>query len=354
VIKSMRSLQYFVVGPGALTEIGEHVIQFGSRALVMGGTHAIEAAKPTLLPSLQDKGVSYHIEQGDHVRKTLDSVNALTAVGREQRAELVIACGGGAVMDCGKAVAHELGVPYIAVPTTAGVNACGTNSATIEGDSGPRRRWYQAVDVVIADTSVIVKAGARYLASGMGDALPSKYGAQLAEWRGAADVSISRLAFAHLCSDTILADGVRAYRACERGVPTEEVDRVVEAVLYQSGMGGFGMGGDHILHPARMLGAKPDVIHGEWVAFGLLTRLVLGGEFDEDLPALVSFDRSVNLPTTFADFGLKDPAWSDVLEEARRIVGPEGKADYGTGRLVTPEEVCEAMFEVDYLGRTLA
>jgi glycerol dehydrogenase len=312
----------------------------------MGGTHAIEAAKPTLLPSLQGKGVSYHIEQGDYVRKTLDSVNALTAVGREQRAELVIACGGGAVMDCGKAVAHELGVPYIAVPTTAGVNACGTNSATIEGDSGLRRRWYQAVDVVIADTSVIVKAGARYLASGMGDALPSKYGAQLAEWRGAADVSISRLAFAHLCSDTILADGVRAYRACERGVPTEEVDRVVEAVLYQSGMGGFGMGGDHILHPARMLGAKPDVIHGEWVAFGLLTRLVLGGEFAGDLPMPIGFHQVVQLPTTFTEFAVADPPPKLLLEETKHIIGLEDIPDYGNGKPVTTGQVVEVMREL--------
>ncbi|NPV09204.1 MAG: iron-containing alcohol dehydrogenase [Anaerolineae bacterium] len=354
MIKTMRSPQYFVVGAGASGQVGEHAAQFGTRALVIGGNRALEAAKPTVLPSLEAGGLTYHLEQGDHVRKTLDSVNHLVAIGRQQKVDLVIGCGGGAVMDCGKAVAHDLGVQYIALPTTAGVNAAGTSGAGIEGDPGPRRRWYQAVDVVIADTAIIARAGGRYLASGMGDALPSKYGAQLAQWRGAPDVTASRLAFARLCSDTILADGARAYRACQRGMPTEEVDRVVEAVLYQSGMGGFGMGGDHVLHPARMPGARADVIHGEWVAFGLLVRVVLGGEFSEDLPALIAFDRSVNLPTTFADFGLHDPGWPDVLEEARRIVGPAGQADYGIGRPVTPEDVCEAMFEVDYLGRTLA
>lgn len=352
MIKTMRSPQYFVVGAGASTQVGEHAAHFGKRALVIGGTRAIEAAKPTLLPSLNAQSISYHVEQGDHVRKTLDSVNRLTEVGRTQGVELVIGCGGGAVMDCGKAVAHNLVVSYIALPTTAGVNAAGTSGAGIDGDTGPRRKWYQAVDVVIADTAIIAGAGGRLLTSGMGDALPSKYGALLAEWRGARDASVSRFAFAHLCTDTILADGARAYRACQRGQATEEVDRVVEAILYQSGMGGYGMGGDHVLHPARMPGANPGIIHGEWVAFGMLVRMVLGGEFSYELPDLMDFDQSVGLPITFADFGLADPAWDDVLAEARRIVGPSGQADYGTGRPVTPEEVCEAMFEVDYRGRT--
>ena len=354
MIKSMRAPQYFVVGAGASTETGHHTSQFGRRALIIGGSRAIDSIRPTLLPSLDKAGVTYHIERGDRVRKTLESVDRLTSIGREQGVELVIGCGGGAVMDCGKAVSHDIGVPYIALPTVASVNAAGTNSASIEGDAGPRRRWYQAVDVIIADTAVIARAGGRYLASGMGDALPSHYGAQLALWRGAADVSATRVAFADLCTETILADGARACRACERGQATLEVDRVVEAVIYCSGMASFGMAGDHVLHPGRMPQCRRQAIHGEWVAFGFLVRLVLGGEFDDDIPMLAAFNRSVGLPTSFQDFGLEEPSWEEVLEESRRIVGPEGRADYDTGCPVTAEQVCEAMFEVDYLGRTLA
>jgi len=354
VIKSIRSLQYFVVGPGATGQVGEHASQFGKRALVMGGTRAIDAVEHTLLSSLGEHSISYHVEKGNHVRKTLESVNTLTAVGRDQRVEVVIACGGGAVMDCGKAVSHELGVPYIAVPTVARTNAAGTNSASIEGDPGPRRRWYQAVDVLVADTAVIARAGGRNLASGMGDVLPTGYATQLAVWQGRSDLTAPRIAMGHLCNELVLANGARAYRACERGQATPEIERVVEAIFYCSGLAGLGMGGDHSLHPAFMRQCKRQAIHGEWVAFGLLTRLVLGGQFNDDIPELIRFDRSVNLPTRFADFGLDDPSREDLLEESRRIVGPEGAADYGLGRPVTAEEVCEAMMEVDYLGRTLA
>ncbi|MGH2352314.1 MAG: iron-containing alcohol dehydrogenase [Chloroflexota bacterium] len=348
-----RSAQRCVIGPGATREAGDHAAQFGRRALVLGGTRAITAMRPTLVPSLEEQGIVHHLEQGDHVRKTRDAVERLAAVGREQRAELVIGCGGGAVMDCAKGVSHELGVPLINVPTTAGTNACGTAGAGIEGDSVPRRTWYQGADVILADTAVIARAGGRWLASGMGDALPSWFGAQLAARQGAGRISASRLAMARLCTDLILEHGARARRACERGEATPEVDRVVEAIVYCSGVAGFGLGGDHVLHPARIERCTRQAIHGEWVAFGFLVRVVLGGEFAGELPRLVAFLRSVALPTRFADFGLDDPTPDELLAEARRIVGPSGTADYGAGRPVGPEAIREAMLEVDYLGRTL-
>jgi hypothetical protein len=54
------------------------------------------------------------------------------------------------------------------------------------------------------------------------------------------------------------------------------------------------MGGDHILHPARIPRCRHQAIHEEWVAFGLLVRLILGGEFAGDIAGLIAFDQSVH------------------------------------------------------------
>jgi len=348
-----RSAQRCVVGPGATREAGEHAARLGKRALVIGGTRGIEAVRPTLLPSLEEHGVAARVEQGDHVRKTRAAVDALAAAGREHGADLVIGCGGGAVMDCAKGVARDLGLPLINVPTTAGTNACGTAGAALDGDGGTRRSGYQGANVILADTAIIARAGPRWLASGIGAAQPTWYGAQLALRRGAAGLSATRLAMARLCTDLLFEHGARARRACERGEPAPAVDRTVEAIVYCSGVAGFGMPGDHVLHPADLPGCRRRAVHGEWVAFGLLVRVVLGGEFVAELPRLIAFLRSVELPTTFSGFALDDPAPDELLAAARRIVGPTGTADYGTGRPVTSEAVREAMLEVDYLGRTL-
>ncbi len=350
MIANMRCPQYFVVGAGAVTEVGRHAAHFGSRALVIGGTRAVESVRAALLPSLEANGLTYHLEQGDQVAKTVASVTHLAEIGRQQGADVLIGCGGGAVMDCGKAVSHDLGVPYVAVPTTAGVNAAGTNGAGIDGES-TRRQWYQAVDVIVADTAVIAAAGGRLLASGMGDSLPGGYAIELALAKRAPGLTATRIALGRAVKQVIFEDGPRAFRACERGQATPEVDRVVEAAIFLSGMVGLGMGGDHSLHPADMPQCKKKAIHGEWVAFGLLVRLVLGGEFNQDLPDLLDLYGEVHLPTRFSDFGLEDLAREDLLAECRRIVGPGDAADYGVGRPVTAAEVLEAMLEVDSLGR---
>jgi glycerol dehydrogenase len=347
----IRSAQRCVVGPGVMAEIGEHAVQFGRRALVIGGQRAIAAVQPDLVAGLDGQGIAWHLEQGTHVQKTRASVTHLAQAGRAHRAALVIACGGGAVMDCAKAVAHELHVPLINVPTTAATNACGTAGASIEGDDVPRRTWYQGADVILADTAVIARAGARSLASGMGDALPSWFGAQVALRRGQTRFPATRLAMARLCTSLILEHGAESWHACGRGESVPAVEQVVEAIVYCSGVAGFGMPGDHNLHPARLAAGPAAPIHGEWVAFGFLVRVVLGGEFVEELPALLAFLRSVNLPTRFADFGLPPLSREALLSEARRIIAPADTADYHTGYPVTPEAVCDAMLEVDRLGR---
>jgi glycerol dehydrogenase-like iron-containing ADH family enzyme len=101
-----------------------------------------------------------------------------------------------------------------------------------------------------------------------------------------------------------------------------------------------------------MAQCRREAIHGEWVAFGLLVRLVLGGEFADEVPRLLAFCRTVALPTRFADFGLDAPSPEDLLAEARRIVAASTTPDFGTGRPISAEALVEAMREVDYLGRS--
>lgn len=352
VIKQTRSAARCIIGPGALSEVGSFAAQFGTTALVIGGTRAVEAVRPALFASLADHHVTCAVESGEHVQKTRASADALVAVGRAHHAASVISCGGGTVMDCGKAVARELKVPLINVPTMASTNACGTVGYRLEGDvAPPAARAAVTPTVIVADTAVIARAGGRFLASGMGDALSAWYGAQLARRRGAADVSATRFAMARLCTETILADGASAYRDCSEGIATAAVDRVVEAIVYCSGVSQFGMSGDHFLHPAEIARCRRTAIHGEFVAFGLLVRLVLGGEFPDAVPELITFCRSVDLPTRFADFRLDDPSEEELLAEAQRIVSASRDADFGTGRRVTPAAIVGAMREVDAAAR---
>ncbi|HJN15283.1 MAG TPA: iron-containing alcohol dehydrogenase, partial [Armatimonadota bacterium] len=227
----------FVVGPNILPEIGLHGRCLGAKALLMGGTRALDAVESPICASLRDNGLDVHVERGAAVDKTKPRVDALVSIGREQRVDFAISCGGGRVSDCGKAVARDLDVPLIVVPTTAGTNAAATISSGIEQDDVPRRHWYRGRHVIFCDTRVIVDAGARYLASGMGDVLPFGAGLRIArelDRPGGAESGTLGLSDAFptaaaeliggLTYDLVMQNGKRAYDAAAMGMPTDAVN----------------------------------------------------------------------------------------------------------------------------------
>ena len=358
----------FVVGPDILPEIGLHGKWFGTRAFLLGGTRSLGAVREVIESSLADNGLEYHVEQGAHVDKTKSRVDDLVRIGREQRVDFAIACGGGRVMDCCKSVARELDVPLIVVPTTAGTNAAGTISSGIEQDDGSRRYWYRGPDVVFCDTRVIVQAGARYLASGMGDVLPFGAGLPLAlrlRRPGVAEAgalglrnafpTVSAEMIGRLTFQLIMDNGKRAYDAATLGIPSDEVNKVCEAIFYCSAVGAPAcgiVGGDHTLHLATHPRCGKELIHGEWVAFGTLVNLILFGEPTEEIQRVIDFNRSVNLPACFADFGLADITRDELIEHAGTMVGADGTASFGLNQQFTAVDIAEAMLEVDQLART--
>ncbi len=359
----------FVVGPDILPEIGLHAKWLGEKCLLLGGRRALDAVKEPILASLREHGVAAHVEHGPHVDKTKASVDALVRVAREQRVDHVIACGGGRVMDCGKVTARELDLPLIVVPTVASVNAAGALSSGVEGDDRPGKRvWYRGPDVIFCDTRVIVEAGARWLAGGMGDVLPFGAGLPLAlQMRrpGAAEAGALGLRNAfptaaaecigRLTFDLVMENGKRAYDMAARGVPTDEVNKVCEAIFFCSAVSAPAcgiVGGDHILHLANHPRCSKDIIHGEYVAFGTLVNLILFRSPLAEIDRLIDFNRSVNLPTCFADFGLADITREELTEHARTMVGADGTASFGLNESFTPIQIAEAMMEVDHLART--
>ncbi|MBM3477129.1 MAG: glycerol dehydrogenase [Armatimonadetes bacterium] len=357
----------FVCGAGVLQEIGHHAAALGSRALLMGGSTALELTSPTIHAALEAKGVAWHEERGGHVTKRREAVDALIAVGRDQGVDLTIAVGAGRVGDAAKAVARTLNVPLITCPTLAASNGPGTFSAGIEGDA-QRSVWYRGPDLLIADTEVIIRGGPRWLNSGMGDCLP--FGAmwemteRLGRTTGADYVlglsncypTLASQALAKLTYDTILEYGEEAHRAAERGIVNEAFDKVVEAVVYCSVMAVTACGGvghDHGYHPGNFSCCSKELYHGEGVAFGALVNVILFRWERERVLRQLRFTRSVGLPTTFADFDLPDITPEQVREECRRMIGEGSEPRFGLPWPISADMVAEAMLEIDYLGGTL-
>jgi alcohol dehydrogenase class IV len=139
-----------IFGAGTLREIGPIAAELGRRALVVSGHNTARVAP--LLELLSAAGVDANLfpVAGE---PTIELVQQGTERARQSGCDMVISCGGGSVLDAGKAIAALLTnqgdpmnylevigqgkpltqdpAPHIAIPTTAGTGAEVTRNAVL-------------------------------------------------------------------------------------------------------------------------------------------------------------------------------------------------------------------------------
>jgi alcohol dehydrogenase class IV len=139
-----------VFGNGSLSKLGELTGAFGKRVLLVGGAgvDCIEHARRLI----GERGFQVVVFQVPG-EPTLDLVRAGTDLARNSECEFVVAIGGGSTIDTGKAIAalaanagdvldylevigqgkalERSGLPFVAIPTTAGTGSEVTRNAVI-------------------------------------------------------------------------------------------------------------------------------------------------------------------------------------------------------------------------------
>jgi glycerol dehydrogenase len=272
---------------------------------------------------------------------------------RAAGAEFVIGIGGGKALDTAKAVGFRLGgVPVVIVPTIAASDApCSALAVVYREDHTVDYDYFlpRNPDLVLVDTEIIAGAPARFLAAGIGDALATWYEAESSRKADAPNcwgTHGSPLAFeiARFCRDTILEYGAEALADCDRHKVTPAFERVVEANILLSGAGfeSGGVAGAHAVHHGLCeLHDVHDYLHGEKVAIGVLTMLLIHGDRAEYEMAR-DFCRSVRLPVRLADIGIAEVTEEKLRKIAERACRP-GEIMHNEPITVTPEMVVAAL-----------
>ncbi|MDO9632111.1 MAG: glycerol dehydrogenase, partial [Humidesulfovibrio sp.] len=304
----------YVQGAGALSRLGRELARLGSRHFLICSPHPLEHLLPPLLPGLEQAG-AVHVERFGR-ECTDQEIKRLLAGVQDFGAQAVTAIGGGKTMDAAKAVASRAGIPVAVVPTIASTDAPCSSVCVIYTPEGVFQRvdlLPRNPDLVLVDTEVMAQAPARFLVSGMGDALATWFEAESCRVsRGqniAGDVgSMTAHALSRLCYETVRDWGLAARTACEAHVVTPALERVVEANTLLSGLGfeSGGLGAAHSIHNG--LTALPGVhglYHGEKVAFGVLASLFLTDKPVALMDEVYTLCEVLGLPTTFADLGLE-------------------------------------------------
>ena len=348
----------YVQGPGELTRLGEYAKAYGDHALVVISEGGLRRSGDVITASLEAAGVA-HTYDNFNGECSQAEIDRLVEVLRSSGADVVVGVGGGKIFDTAKAVAAAVDVPVVIVPTIAATDAPCSALSVIYTDDGQFKEYQffkQNPNLVLMDTDVISKSPVRLTVSGMGDALATYFEARACKRSDATTcagghVTEAAMALARLCYETLIADGLKAKLALEAGACTESVEKVIEANTLLSGLGfeSAGLAGAHAIHNGMT--AMPEThafYHGEKVAFGTLTQLVL--ENAEELYEVLDFCVEVGLPVTFAQLGVEDASWERVLEVAKLACAPTdtlGNMPFE----VTPETVASAMLAADAYGR---
>jgi glycerol dehydrogenase len=205
-------------------------------------------------------------------------------------------------------------------------------------------------DLVVVDTEIISKAPARQLSAGIGDALATWYEARACAKnhvktmaRGTITETVS--AMCSLCNELLLKYGREALDGVKKGEHTEALEKVCEASILLSGVG-FESGGLAAAHAINDgFAQEPQAhgaYHGEKVAFGLLTQLVLEKMPKEELDAVLSFMRDVDLPMTLAQLGISEINEANLHKVAEMAVVPT-QSTKNLRADITADEVFEAI-----------
>lgn len=348
----------YIQGDGAIDRLKDELPRFGSQGLCIMTASSLKRLKgklPEDSPSLRLQMESFGGECCDR------EIDRLTAAGRQCGAQFILTVGGGKTIDTGKIVADRLGVPVVVVPTIASTDAPCSACAIVYSEEGAVIRVeYQKnnPNLVLVDSRIIAEAPARFLVSGMGDALATWFEAEACRRNNGKNEagelgSHTAYALSRICYETLLEYGAEALAACNEHKVTPPLEHVIEANTLLSGLG-FESGGLAMAHSIHngltVLHQTHSYFHGEKVAVGVLASLFLREESKAFIDEVYTFCESIGLPTTLAGIGLGEVT-AEELERVATRACRKGEQIYHEGDDITPEVVIRTLLAADAEGK---
>ncbi len=358
--KVLVSPSKYVQDNGALSNIGEYVLAFGEKALLVASNEDQERVQGQLDKALASN--DFKMVSGNFGGEcTADEVARMIELCKKESCEVVIGLGGGKAIDTAKAASNALDIPVMSVPTIASTDAPCSSLSVVYNDKGEFQEYsfYKSnPNLVLVDTGVIAKAPVRFLVAGMGDALSTYFEARSCERAFANNIPGGKstklaVAAAKLCYETLMEDSIKAIAACKNNVVTPALENIIEANTLLSGMGfeSSGLAAAHAIHNGlTALEEAHHCFHGEKVSFGTLVHLVLENAEAEEIEEVIDYCKMVGLPTCLKDLGVVEVT-DEKVRAVAKLATADGETIHNMPFVVTEEDVFAAIYAADELGQ---
>jgi len=353
----------YVQGAGVLDELGPYIAELGNHAFLVADDIVWKLIGERAQQALKTANIDF-VWQQFNGEASSNEINRLSELAKAQGCNVIVGLGGGKTLDTVKAIADELKQPVVIVPTIASTDAPCSALSVIYSDSGvfeSYRFYNKNPDLVLVDTAVCANAPARLFASGIADGLATWVEAQAVARSHAksmvnGDPTIAGLAIARACEETLLKWGFSAYTAVSEKRVTPAVEAVVEANTLLSGLGfeNGGLAGAHAIHNGftAIDGEIHHLTHGEKVAYGTLTQMVLEQRPDEEIARYIRFYRSINMPTTLKALNLENESWENLVKIGA-LANSDGDTLKNLNPNLSPEDIANAIVALDAFSKTV-
>lgn len=331
----------YVQGRKVLLDIERYVGHLGEKFSIIMDPIFTENYQPVIKESLccKNKDVEFYEFVGEITKNQLAK---FTQIISHKETDVVVAIGGGKLIDVGKNVAHHLQKKLVICPTIASTDAPTSAMSIIYTDDNEFdeiKLYYRNPDLVLVDSDLISKAPIRFLIAGMGDALSTyfegeanrkfKHNNYVLNEIGKFESTISGRSIAYSCYQTILDKGLEALDSIQNNITDEAVEDVIESNILMSGIG-FENVGCSVAHAIgngmTALPSGESMLHGERVAFGVICQLLNDNVEKSVLDTVLNFMNSISLPLTLDDLGMSEQDIPTIaraaLKEASILVSP--------------------------------
>lgn len=341
-------------GPGILRTAGEYIKEYSKKPLIIGGKRALDSALSDLKAALSDADIPSDNVEVFSGFPSKNQIRHYEEEIKEQSADAVIALGGGRALDTAKAAAFFAGVPVIAVPTVAAT--CAAWAALVieyddEGSYVGRILLDRSPVLVIADTKILLSTPKRYLFSGVVDTFAKFYEVRPVFEKDPSAIHMDIAYYASKLAFDKLEDNVfKALEEAEEGEFGQSAKDVADSIIYLAGFAGAFQtktGGYCFAHPFYHISARfPKTrhrMHGEKVAFGILTQLFLEKRDKEYIREVVRLFSKYENAFTLDEIGFDRNNEDELKRLAEDITASFSYVEW------SPEDILDAIKKADSL-----
>lgn len=311
----IKTPEIYVNEPGAIKSLGSLVDTYGKRALIVWSKTARKVTQEEVIESLGVERINY-MEYLFEGYPTLEKAGQIAELAREKDIEVLIAIGGGRVLDVTKAAGDISSLPVASVPTIAATCAAWAALSVLYTDEGNFDHFRQnkhSPRLIVADTQILADAPIRFLRAGVVDTLAKWY--ETAVLRGDSFSYLNSVNSARLAFDFLNEKAEKVIEDAQANKTDETTAKTVDAILFLAGNVGSYVGekaysgfAHPFYHSSRIIKETRGTLHGELVAFGLIMQAVLEKKSGEEIQAIVRKFRELKVAFTLEDIGITDEA----------------------------------------------